>query len=84
MLVCHLEEKEIGELLDIVAIAYPVVSEDVTIIPQTLNNGRGGRVHFKFKLLIRGWNASTNLTIVSDAHFFNCSCASAVSLMVPD
>ena len=40
-LVGHLEEQKVGKLLDIVAIARPVVSEDAAVIPDSLDEGGG-------------------------------------------
>ena len=46
----HLEEQQIRQLLDIVAVAHPaclcvarrqVVAEDVAVVPEFLNDGRG-------------------------------------------
>jgi len=33
-----LEEQQIRQLLDVVAVAHPVVAEDVTIVPEFWNN----------------------------------------------
>lgn len=41
-LVGHLEEEEKGELLDIVAVAHPVVPEDVAEVPEFLDDCRRG------------------------------------------
>ena len=38
MLVRHLEEQEVGQLLDIVAVGEAVVTEDVAIVPELLDN----------------------------------------------
>ena len=37
LFISHLEEKEIRQLLDVIAIAYAVVAEDVAVVPETLN-----------------------------------------------
>jgi hypothetical protein len=37
LLVGHLEEEEVGELLDVVAVGEAVVAEDVAIVPLLLN-----------------------------------------------
>ena len=49
----HLEEQQIRQLLDVVAIAHPVVAEDVAIIPELLNNLRSLGGHVKGKCLER-------------------------------
>ena len=36
-LVRHLEEQQVGELLDVVAIAHAVVAQDVAVVPELLN-----------------------------------------------
>ncbi len=41
-LVRHFEEEQIGELLDIIAVTHPVVAEDVTVVPEFLDDGGGG------------------------------------------
>lgn len=38
-LVGHLEEQQIGELLDVVAIRHAVVTQDVTVVPEFLDDG---------------------------------------------
>src|SRR5207302_744685 len=38
-LVRHLEEKQVGQLLYIVPIRYAVIAQQVTVIPQALDNG---------------------------------------------
>ena len=43
-LVGHLEKQQIRQLLDVVAIAHPVVAEDVAVVPEFLNDGRGTHV----------------------------------------
>ena len=40
-LVGHLEEQQVGELLDVVAIAHPVVAQDVAVVPELLDEGGG-------------------------------------------
>ena len=42
-LVGHLEEQQIGELLDIVAIAHAVVAKDVAVVPELLD--QDNRIH---------------------------------------
>jgi hypothetical protein len=37
-LVGHLQEQQIGELLDVVAIAHAVVAQDVAVVPEFLND----------------------------------------------
>ena len=34
----HLEEEQIGELLDVIAVAHPVIAEDVTVVPEFLDD----------------------------------------------
>ena len=41
LLVGHLEEEQVGELLDIVAIGDAVVPQDVAVVPQALDDGCG-------------------------------------------
>ena len=41
MLVGHLEEKKVGELLDVVAVAHAVVAEDVAVVPKLLDELSG-------------------------------------------
>ena len=38
MLIGHLEEHPFGELLDVVAIAHPVITQDVAVVPKLLND----------------------------------------------
>ena len=41
-LIRHLEKQQIRQLFDIIAITHPVVSQDVTVIPEFLDDcGRG-------------------------------------------
>ena len=41
-LIRHLEKQQIGQLLDIIAVAHPVVSQNVTVVPKFLDDcGRG-------------------------------------------
>jgi hypothetical protein len=40
-LVGHLEEQQIGELLDVIAVAHAVVAQDVAVIPEFLDDGGG-------------------------------------------
>ena len=35
----HLQEEEVGELLHIVSVADAVVSEDIAVVPEPLDNG---------------------------------------------
>ena len=35
----HLEKQQVRQLLDVVAIAHPVVAEDVAVVPEFLNDG---------------------------------------------
>ena len=37
-LVGHLEEQQIGQLLDVVAVAHPVVAEDIAVVPEFLDD----------------------------------------------
>ena len=41
----HFEEKQIGKLLYIVAIGHAVVTQDVAVVPETLDDGLGCCVH---------------------------------------
>jgi hypothetical protein len=44
LLVVHLEEEEIGELLDVVAVGNPVIAEEVAVVPDFVDEiGGGGR-----------------------------------------
>ena len=40
----HLEEEQIRQLLDVVAVAHPIVAEDVAVVPELLNDRR--RTHY--------------------------------------
>ena len=40
-LVRHLEEQQIRQLFDVVAVAHPVVAKDVAVVPEFLNDLRG-------------------------------------------
>jgi hypothetical protein len=40
LLVGHLEEQQVSELLDVIAITDPIVPQDVAVVPKTLDNGR--------------------------------------------
>ena len=42
-LVRHLEEQQMGERLDIVAIRHAVIAQDIAVVPKLLNNTR--RIH---------------------------------------
>ena len=37
----HLEEKQVGELLDVVPVGEAVITQDVAVVPQLLNDGGG-------------------------------------------
>ena len=37
-LVGHLEEQQIRQLLDVIAVAHPVVKQDVAVVPELLGN----------------------------------------------
>ena len=38
-LVRHFEKEQIGELLDIIAVAHPIVAKNVTVVPEFLDDG---------------------------------------------
>ena len=40
-LVRHLEEKQVGELLDVASVKKTVIAQDVALVPQLLNDGGG-------------------------------------------
>jgi len=40
LLVVHLEEEQVGELLHVVAVGHAVVAQDVAVVPQALHDGR--------------------------------------------
>ena len=42
VLVVHLQEEEVGQLLDIVAIGQPVIAQDGAVVPEALDDGGGG------------------------------------------
>jgi hypothetical protein len=42
----HLEEQQVGELLDVIAVADPVIPQDVAVIPHALDDGGGFGGHF--------------------------------------
>ncbi|VVB62827.1 Uncharacterised protein [uncultured archaeon] len=39
LLIGHLQEEEVGELLQVVAVAHAVVSEDMAVVPDPLDDG---------------------------------------------
>ncbi len=41
-LIGHLEEQQIRQLLDVVAIAHPIVTQDVAVVPEFLDDLVGG------------------------------------------
>src|SRR5574340_916351 len=41
-LACHLEEEQVRQLLHVVAVAHPIVPEDVTIVPKFGYDSGGG------------------------------------------
>ena len=45
-LVGHLEEQQIGELLDVVAVGHAVVAQDVAVVPEFLDDG--GCIHCQY------------------------------------
>jgi hypothetical protein len=46
VLVVHLEEQQVGELLYVVAIGHAVVAQDIAVVPEALNDcGGGGSSH---------------------------------------
>ena len=47
-LIGHLEEQQIGELFDVVAIAHALVAQDVAVVPELLDEG--GSVHMLISL----------------------------------
>ena len=38
LLVGHLEEQQVGELLDVVAVGHAVVAQDVAVVPEPLDD----------------------------------------------
>ncbi len=51
LLIGHLEEEQVGQLLDVVAVADAVVPQDVTVIPQALDNGCGWCIHTRLLII---------------------------------
>ncbi len=45
LLLVHLEEQQVGELLDVVAVGHAVVAQDVAVVPQALDDGGGAVGH---------------------------------------
>lgn len=43
----HLEEKQVGELLDVASVKKTVIAQDVALVPQLLNDGGGCIRHEK-------------------------------------
>src|SRR5579884_1404076 len=41
LLVLHLEEEQVGELLQVVAVGHPIVAQDVAVVPDALDDGCG-------------------------------------------
>ena len=39
VLVVHLEEQQVSQLLDIVAVRHAVVAQDIAVVPQALDDG---------------------------------------------
>jgi hypothetical protein len=37
LLVCHLQEQKVSELLEVVAVREPIVAEDVAVVPKALD-----------------------------------------------
>jgi hypothetical protein len=48
VLVVHLEEEQVGELLDVVAVGHAVVAQDVAVVPEALDDGGGGGCGYFF------------------------------------
>ena len=44
-LVGHLEEEQVGQLLHVVAIGHAIIAQQVTVIPQALDNRLRCRTH---------------------------------------
>ena len=53
VLVVHLEEEQVGQLLDVVAVRHAVVAQDVAVVPETLDDG-GGLVGHDYRFDGRG------------------------------
>jgi hypothetical protein len=57
-LVGHLEEQQIRQLLDIVAVAHPIVAEDVAVVPEFLDDLLGVISHENPEpLLVFAWRS---------------------------
>ena len=41
----HLEKQEVGDLLDVIPVAHPVVSQDVGVVPDLIDYGGGRGCH---------------------------------------
>ena len=46
LLVVHLEEEQVGELFDVVAVRHAVVAQDVAVVPEALDDGGGPGGHW--------------------------------------
>jgi len=44
-LVGHLEEEQVGELLQVVAVGHAVVAQEVAVVPEATDDGLSGRAH---------------------------------------
>ncbi len=49
-LVSHLEEEQVRQLFDVIAIAHPVIAEDVAVVPELLDDR--GCIHYDVPLFI--------------------------------
>ena len=54
LLVGHLEEEQVGELLDVVAVGDAVVAQDVAVVPEALDDG-GGLGRHDGSLVSQSW-----------------------------
>jgi hypothetical protein len=49
LLIRHFQEKEKGQLLDVIAVRQPFIPQDIAVIPKFLDEG-GGIAHARFEL----------------------------------
>ena len=66
LLVGHLEEQQVGELLEVVAVRQPVVPEDVAVVPQLVDDHlSAAHDAFTFRVRLVGGAATRSVRIRS-------------------
>ena len=71
-LIRHFEKQQIRQLLDVIAIAHPVVAQDVTVVPEFLDDCRG--CHTALLISVGGIIFMLQLTKSMNDGTFECSC----------